>query len=133
MKSEMESMNENQAWTLVYPHKEIKPITCKWIFKKKTDMEGKVVTYKATLVAEGCRQRQGVDYDETFSPIGMIKSLRILLAIDAHYDYEIWKMDAKTDFLNGNLSEDMYMTQLEGFTSKDGSKVCKLQKSIYGF
>ena len=61
----------------------------------------------------------------------MLKSTRILLAIIAHYNYEIWKMDVKTTFLNENLFEDVYMTQLEGFTSKDGSNVCKLQKSIY--
>ena len=62
----------------------------------------------------------------------MLKSIKILLAIAVCYDYEKWKMDVKTNFLNGNLKEDMYMTQLEAFTSKDGNKVCKLHKSIYG-
>ena len=62
----------------------------------------------------------------------MLKSIRILLAIAAHYDYEIWQMDVKTAFLNGNLSEEVYMTQPEGFTSKDNTQVCKLQRSIYG-
>ena len=95
-------------------------------------MEGKVVTYKARLVAKGYRQRQGVDYDETFSPVAMVKSIWILLAIAAYFNYEIWQIDVKTTFLNGNLTEEMYMTQSEGFTSKDSSKVCKLQKSIYG-
>ena len=95
-------------------------------------MESKVVTYKARLVAKGYRQKQGVDYDETFSLVAMLISIRILLAVVAHYNYEIWKMDVKTAFLNGNLSEDVYMTQLEGFTSKDGNKVRKLQISIYG-
>ena len=62
----------------------------------------------------------------------MLKSIRILIAIAAHYDYEIWQMDVKTAFLNGNLLEKVYMTQPEGFTSGDSNKVCKLQKSIYG-
>ena len=62
----------------------------------------------------------------------MLKSIRILLAIVAHYDYEIWQMGVKTTFLNGNLTEDVYMKKPKGITSKDGSKVCKLQKSIYG-
>ena len=62
----------------------------------------------------------------------MLKSIKILLAIAAYYDYEIWQMDVKIAFLNENLSEELYMTQPEGFTSKDGNKVCKLQRSIYG-
>ena len=132
MKSEMDSMYTNQVWTLVDPPEGIKPIGCKWIFKKKTDMEGNVITYKARLVAKGYRRKQGVDYDETFSLVAMLKSIRILLAIAAHYDYEIWKMDVKTAFLNGNLTEEVYMTQPEGLTSGSGSKVCKLQRSIYG-
>ena len=132
MKSEMDSMYTNQVWTLVDPPEGIKPIGCKWIFKKKTNMEGNVITYKARLVAKGYRQKQGVDYDETFSPVAMLKSIRIQLAITSHYDYEIWQMDVKTTFLNGNLTEELYMTQPEGFTSGSGSKVCKLQRSIYG-
>ena len=95
-------------------------------------MKGNVITYKARLVAKGYRQKQGVDYDETFSPVAMLKSIRILLAIAAHYDYEIWQMDVKTAFLNGNLTEEVYMTQPEGFTSGSCCKICKLQRSIYG-
>ena len=91
-------------------------------------MEGNVVTCKARLVAKGYCQTQGVDYDETFSPVAMLKSIKILLAIATHYNYEIWKMDVKTTFLSVNLYEDVYMKQLKGFASKDGSKVCKLQK-----
>ena len=68
--------------------------------------------------------------DETFSPVAMTKSIRILLAIAAHYDYEIWQMDVKIAFLNGNLTEEVYMTQPEGFTTKDSNEVCKLQTSI---
>ena len=63
----------------------------------------------------------------------MLKSIRILLAIAAYYDYEIWKMDVKTTFLNGNLLEDVYMTQCEGFVDpKYPNRVCKLQRPIYG-
>ena len=131
MKSEMDSMYQNQVWTLVDPPEGIKPIGCKWVFKKKTDMEGNVTTYKSRLVAKGYRQKQGIDYDETFSPVAMLKSIRILLAIAAHYDYEIWQMDVKIAFLNRNLTDEMHMTQLEGFIAKDSNKVCKLQKSIY--
>ena len=132
MQSEMDSMYENQVWDLVAAPEGVTPIGCKWVFRKKTDMEGKVVTYKARLVAKGYRQRPGIDFDETFSPVAMLKSIKILLAIAAHHDYEIWQMDVKTAFLYGHLSEDVYMTQPEGFTSTDGSNVCKLQRSIYG-
>ena len=89
MKSEMDSMSENKVWTLSDAPEGVKPIGWKWVFKKKTNMEGKVVTYKARLVAKGYRQRQGVDYDETFSPVAMTKSIQILLAIAAHYENEI--------------------------------------------
>ena len=72
MKSEMDSMYEKHVWTLVDPLEGIKLIGCKWVFKKKTYMEGKVVTYKARLVTKGYRKKQGVNYDETFSPIAML-------------------------------------------------------------
>ena len=89
-------------------------------------------TYKARLVVKYFRQTHGVDYDETFSPIAMLKSIRILLAIVAYYYYEIWQMDIKIAFLNGNLMEDVYMTQPKVFTDpKNANKVCKLQRSIY--
>ena len=111
MNSEIDSMYSNKIWNLVDAPEGIVPIGCKWIFKKKIGVDGKVETYKARLVAKGYRQRQGIDYDETFSPVAMLKSIRILLAIATHYDYEIWQMDVKTAFLNGNLEEEVYMMQ----------------------
>ena len=111
----------------VDPPEGAKIIECKWIFKEKA---GGI--FKGRLVAKGFRKTHGVDYDETFSPVVMLKSIRIILAIAAYYDYEIWQMDVKTAFLNGNLLEDVYMTQPEGFVDpKNPKKVCKLQRSIY--
>jgi hypothetical protein len=96
-------------------------------------MDRNVHVYKARLVAKGFRQVQGIDYDETFSPVAMLKSIRIILAIAVYFDYEIWQMDVKTAFLNGNLEEDVYMIQPEGFVDPNNAgKICKLQKSIYG-
>jgi hypothetical protein len=89
MKSEIKSMYDNQVWTLVDIPSNHKAVENKWIFKKKTDADGNVTVYKARLVAKGFRQIQGVDYDETFSPVAMLKSIRILLAIVAYFDYEI--------------------------------------------
>ena len=77
----------------------------KLIFKKKTDANGNMTIYKARLVAKGYWQVQGIDYDETFSPVAMLKSVRIMLAIAAFHDYEIWQLDVKTAFLNGFLEE----------------------------
>ncbi|KAL4311612.1 hypothetical protein GQ457_01G021040 [Hibiscus cannabinus] len=122
MRSEMDSMSENQVWTLVEPPEGIKPIGCKWVFKKKTDMDGNVQTYQGRLVAKGFRQIHGVDYDETFSPVAMFKSIRILLAVAAFHDYEIWQIEVKTAFLNGKLEEDVYMTQPEGFVTPENAR-----------
>ena len=128
----MKSMKVNDMWTLVDPPEGVKPIGCKWIFKKKKDADGKVEIYKVRLIAKGYCQRYGIDYDEIFSPVAMLKSIRIMLAIVAYLDYEIQQMDVKIAFLNGELEEKMYMTQPEDFISTDESKVCKLQRSIYG-
>ena len=86
-----------------------KTVGCKWIFKKKTDIDGKEHMFKAQLVAKGFTQTSGVDYDENFSPAAKIKSIRIMLAIAAFHDYEIWQIDVKTAFLNGKLSGDVHM------------------------
>jgi hypothetical protein len=79
------------------------------------DNDGNVHIYKARLVVKGFKQIHGIDYDESFSPITMLKLVWILLAIVAYFDYEIWQMNVKTTFLNGNLTEDVYMTQPESF------------------
>jgi len=104
MNAEMQSMRDNQVWDLVELPLDSRAIGSKWLFKRKPDMHGKVHTYKARLVAKGYTQIEGIHYEETFSPVAMIKSIRILLAIDAYYDYEIWQMDVKTAFLNGHIS-----------------------------
>ncbi|GJS51307.1 retrotransposon protein, putative, ty1-copia subclass [Tanacetum coccineum] len=133
MDEEMNSMKVNEVWIEVDPPPNAKVVRSKWLFKKKTDMDGEVHTYKARLVAKGCTQTYGIDYEETFSPVADIRAIRILIAIAAYYDYEIWQMDVKTAFLNGRLDEDIYMEQPEGYVNpKYPNRVCKLQRSIYG-
>ena len=103
------------------------PIGCKWIYKRKIRSDGKVETFKARLVAKGYTQKEGIDYEETFSPVAMLKSIRILLVVAASLDYEIWQMDVKTAFLNGSLEEDIYMQQPEGFIARGQEHMaCKL-------
>jgi len=90
MRSEIDSIGDNQVWNLVNPPDGVRPIECKWIYKKKKDIDGNVHIYKARLVAKGFRQVQGIDYDETFSLVAVLKSIQIILAIVAYFDYEIW-------------------------------------------
>ena len=99
----------------------------KWILKKKMDTDGNVTIYKAWLVPKRFSAISTVDYDETFSPVAMLKSVRIMLAVAAFYDYEIWQMDVKTAFLNVFFKEELYMMKPEGFVDPKGAnKVCKL-------
>ncbi|GJT57736.1 retrotransposon protein, putative, ty1-copia subclass [Tanacetum coccineum] len=115
MNAEMQSIIDTKVWVLVDLPPNCKTVGSKCIFKKKTDMDGIVHNYKASLVAKGYTQLYGVDYEETFSPVADIRAIRILIYIAAFYDYEIWQMDVKTAFLNGYLDEDIYMVQPEGF------------------
>jgi hypothetical protein len=124
MESEIESKHDNQVWNLVDLIDGVRPIGCKWVLNKKIDNDGNVHIYKARLVAKGFKQIYGFN---------LLKSVWILLEIAAYFDYEIWQMDVKMDFLNRNLTEDVYMTQPEGSVDpKYAGKICKLQKSIYG-
>ena len=87
--SKMKSMHSNQVWVLVDSPEGIVHVGCKLIFKRNISSDGQVSTYKTRLVAKGYRQRQEIDYDETFSLVTMLKSIKMMLAITAYYDYEI--------------------------------------------
>ncbi|GJU60323.1 retrovirus-related pol polyprotein from transposon TNT 1-94 [Tanacetum coccineum] len=133
MKEELKSMAQNKVWDLVNLPKGSKRVGCKWVFKTKHGSIGNVERYKARLVAKGYTQKNGVDYNETFSPISKKDSLRIILALVAHFDLEPHQMDVKIAFLNGNLKEEVYMEQPEGFFIDGKEKMmCKLKKSIHG-
>ena len=133
MNDEMESMKANQVWDLVDLPPGRKAIGNKWVLKIKRKADGSIERYKARLVAKGYTQREGVDYEETFSPVVRFASIRMILAIVAHLDLELYQMDVKTAFLNGELDEEIYMDQPESFVVVgQENKVCKLQRSIYG-
>ena len=104
MKEEMNSMASNRVWDLVELPDGIKVIGCKWVFKTKKDSLGNIERHKARLVAKGFNQREGIDYTETVSKKD---SLRIIMALVAHFDFDLHQMDVKTAFLNGNLEEEV--------------------------
>ena len=109
-----------------------KAIDCKWVYKTKRDSLGNIEIYKARLVAKGFIQKEGINYKETFSIESKKDFLRIILALVAHFGLELQQMDVKTDFLNNDLEEEVYMKQPEGFSSREGEHlVCGLKKSIY--
>ncbi|KAK0579188.1 hypothetical protein LWI29_022490 [Acer saccharum] len=134
MLEEMNSIEKNQTWTLVRKPEKQKVVACKWLYKINDSLEQNVSPrYKARLVAKGFTQREGIDYNEIFSPVVKYKTIRIILALVSYFDMELEKLDVKTAFLHGDLDETIYMSQPKGFESKSKpSHVCLLKKSLYG-
>lgn len=133
MQDEMNSINSNDVYDLVKLPEGRKASNSRWVFKKKMTSDGSVDRYKARLVAQGFSQKFGKDYDETFCPVVRFESIRTVIALAVQNDMKLHQMDVTAAFLNGKLSEEIYMKQPEGFVEK-GKKhlVCKLKKSIYG-
>ncbi|KAL0431869.1 UNVERIFIED_CONTAM: Retrovirus-related Pol polyprotein from transposon TNT 1-94 [Sesamum radiatum] len=124
---------KNNVWELVDLPAGRKTIGNKWVLKVKRKADGSIDKFKARLVAKGYTQREGIDYEETFSPVVRFASVRLILAIVAHLDLELFQMDVKTAFLNGELDEEIYMDQPEGFQEMGQKrKVCRLKRSVYG-
>lgn len=131
IQKEYDSMLKNGTWETSDLPAGRKPLNLKWVFKKKYLQSGELDKYKARLVAKGYHQKPGIDYDETFSPVVRYETVRFLIAMATKYDLEIFQMDAVTAFLQGELTEEIYINQPEGFHQIKG-KVLKLKKSIYG-
>ena len=133
MKSEVDSIMQNHMWELVDLPPGCKPLGCKWIFKRKLKTDGSIDKYKVRLVVKGFKQQEGLDFFDTYSPVTRITSIRMLIAIAALHNLDIHQMDVKTAFLNGDLEEEIYMSQPEGYVvpGKE-NKVCRLVKSLYG-
>ena len=134
MESEMAALHSAGTYTLTECPAGQQPIGCKWVYVTKRDAAGKVVRYKARLVAKGYAQRYGIDYEETYAPVCRIGSIRVLIALAAHFDWEVHHMDVTSAYLNGDLQETVYMQQPTGFevTGAQAAHVCKLAKSLYG-
>ena len=127
--AEMMSLTKNQTWTLVDPPPGRSIVGSKWVFSRKRDESGQPTSYKARLVARGFTQKPGLDFFETYSPVARIVTIRTLMAMAVERNFEMHQMDVCTAFLNGDLKEEIFMRQPEGFI-KEGL-VCKLNRSLY--
>ncbi|RLM60992.1 retrotransposon protein, putative, Ty1-copia subclass [Panicum miliaceum] len=134
MHEEMQSLEKNCTWEVVPLPEKKKIVRCKWIFKRKEGLSpSEPPKFKVRLVAKGYSQIPGVDYNDIFSPVVKHSSVRTFFSIVASHDFELEQLDVKTAFLHGELEEDIYMDQPEGFIVSGKEKfVCKLKRSLYG-
>ncbi|GJW90409.1 ribonuclease H-like domain, reverse transcriptase, RNA-dependent DNA polymerase [Tanacetum coccineum] len=133
MKVELDSINRNNTWVLTNLPTGHKAIGLKWVFKTKKDANGNIIKHKARLVAKGYIQEHGIDFEEVFAPVARMETIRLLLAIAANRKWEVHHLNVKSAFLHGELKEEVYVTQPEGFTKKgNDGKVYRLIKALYG-
>ena len=133
MNEELDQIENNHTWELVpRPHDKI-VIGTKWIFKNKLNENGDVIENKARLVCKGYAQQEGIDFEETFAPVARLEAIRIFLAFSSFQQIKVYQMDVKSAFLNGDLEEEVYIEQPEGFIlGNDENLVCRLKKALYG-
>ena len=132
MKEELDALTKNHTQDLVtlFPRQSV--VGYKWIYKIKTCSDGSIERYKARLVAKGFTQEYEIDYEETFALVARISSVRALLAIATASKWNLFQMDVKNAFLNGDLSEEVYMQPPPGL-SVESNKFCHLRHAIYDF
>ncbi|RWR74934.1 Integrase, catalytic core [Cinnamomum micranthum f. kanehirae] len=133
MQEEISALNKNCTWELVSKPKNVTPVTCKWVYKLKKRADGTIDRYKARLVACGFSQQYGLDYDETFSHVAKMVTIRTIISLAAYKGWKLWQLDVKNAFLYGELDRDIFMEQPHGFISKEfPNHVCRLKKALYG-
>jgi hypothetical protein len=133
MNEELDQIEKKNTWEMVQRPKGKIVIGSKWIFKSKLNEQGQVIRNKARLVYKGYAQIEGLDFDETFAPVARLEAIRMFLAYDCHKRFKVYEMDVKSSFLNGDLSEEVYMEQPEGFKLYNNPNlVCKPKKALYG-
>ncbi|GJW24205.1 retrovirus-related pol polyprotein from transposon TNT 1-94 [Tanacetum coccineum] len=132
MQEEIHEFERLKVWELVSCPDKVFLIKLKWIYKVKTDEFGRVLKNKVRLVAQGFRQEEGIDFEESFAPVARIEAIFIFVANAAHKNITIYQMDVKMAFLNGELKEEVYVSQQKGFVDQDNpSHVYKLKKALY--
>lgn len=133
MDTEFGALQRSHTWTLVPPTPTMNIVGCKWVFRLKRHSDGTIDRYKARLVAKGFHQHPGVDFFETFNPVVKASTVRVVLSIGVARGWKLRQLDFNNAFLNGELTEDIYMAQPPGYVdSSQPQSVCKLRKAIYG-
>lgn len=133
MEKEVDSIERNDTWGLCKLPKGVIPIKVKWLYKTKLNEQGKIEKYKARLVAKGYTQQYGIDYTEVFAPVARMDTIRLILATAAQNKWEVFQLDVKSAFLQGDLEEEVYVQQPMGFEKQgEEEKVYKLKKALYG-
>jgi histone deacetylase 1/2 len=133
MNLEYEALLRNKTWKLVPRPQGKNIIGCKWVYKVKHKADGSVDRYKARLVAKGFKQRYGIDYEDTFSPVVKAATIRLILSIAVSNGWSLRQLDVQNAFLHGVLDEEVYMDQPPGYADKAcPGYVCKLERALYG-
>nr|GFB98888.1 retrovirus-related Pol polyprotein from transposon TNT 1-94 [Tanacetum cinerariifolium] len=133
MQEELNEFERLEVWELGPRPDQVMVITLKWIYKVKLDEMGGILKNKARLVARGYRQKEEIDFEESFAPVARLEAIRIFFSYAAHKNMVVYQMDVKTAFLNGNLREEVYISQPDGFVDPDNpNHVYKLKKALYG-
>lgn len=132
MQQEIQTLEANGIWEVVPLPASVIPIGCKWVYKIKYNSDGSVERFKARLVGKGYNQKAGIDFHDTFSPMVKHVTVRTVISMTVIHDWPIFQMDVYNAFLQGDLSEEVYMELPVGFRSQGESCVCRLCKSLYG-
>ena len=133
MEQEIHALQRNNTWRLVPPPSGVNIIDSKWVFKVKKQVDGSIERYKAHLVAKGFKQRYGIDYEDTFSPVIKPTTIRVLLFLAVTRGWSLRQLDVQNAFLHGVLEEEVYMRQPPGFVDPaQPHHLCRLVKALYG-